>query len=221
MADYDKINTLFKRDEKTKHIIVEEYTFSYFKMLENIKWECTEKIDGTNIHIDIDWRSENEWDISYHGRTERADIPKHLLAKLHEMFDNFTPSSVFTFKEPVKIEIFGEGYGVKIQKGGNYISDGVDFILFDVRINNMWLLRKNLEDIADKIGIKIVPLVGYMTLGEAIEYVKKGFVSNISENREYKAEGLVLKTPEGLLDRQGKRIITKLKTVDFEKLKNK
>lgn len=85
----------------------------------------------------------------------------------------------------------------------------------------MWLLRKNLEDIADKIGIKIVPLVGYMTLSEAIEYVKKGFVSNISENREYKAEGLVLKTPEGLLDRQGKRIITKLKTVDFEKLKNK
>lgn len=221
MADYDKINTLFKRDETTKHIIVEEYTFSYFKMLENIKWECTEKIDGTNIHVDIDWRSENEWDISYHGRTERADIPQHLLAKLHEMFDNFKPHSVFTFKEPVKIEIFGEGYGAKIQKGGNYISDGVDFILFDVRINNMWLLRKNLEDIADKIGIKIVPLVGYMTLSGAIEYVKKGFVSNISENREYKAEGLVLKTPEGLLDRQGKRIITKLKTVDFEKLKNK
>lgn len=221
MADYDKINTLFKRDEKTKHIIVEEYTFSYFKMLENIKWECTEKIDGTNIHVDINWRSENEWDISYHGRTERADIPKHLLAKLHEMFDNFNPHSVFTFKEPVKIEIFGEGYGVKIQKGGNYISDGVDFILFDIRINDMWLLRNNLEDIADKIGIKIVPIVGYMTLSEAIEYVKKGFVSNISENREYKAEGLVLKTPEGLLDRQGKRIITKLKTVDFEKLKNK
>jgi hypothetical protein len=60
--------------------------------------------------------------------------------------------------------------------------------------------------------------MGYMTLLEAIEFVKNGFVSYISENREYKAEGLVLKTKDGILDRRGNRIITKLKTVDFLKL---
>ncbi len=218
MADYQKINTLFKRDEKTKNIIESEYSLDVFKTLENIEWECTEKIDGTNIHIDIDWLSQNEWNLSYHGRTERADIPKHLLARLKEMFDNFNPNDVFEFKEPTLIQIFGEGYGMKIQKGGNYISNGVDFILFDIRINGLWLQRESLEDIANKMGIKIVPFIGYMILSDAIDFVKKGFYSVISENTEYLAEGLVLKTKDGLLDRRGNRIITKLKTVDFKKL---
>ena len=218
MADYQKINTLFKRDMSTNNIILGDYTFPYFKTLENIEWECTEKIDGTNIHIDIDWRDMNDWSISFHGRTERANIPAHLVTKLHQMFDNFNPNNVFTFKNPCFIQIFGEGYGVKIQKGGNYISNDVDFILFDIRIGGMWLQRESLEDIAPKLGVKIVPLMGYMTLLEAIEFVRSGFKSTIAENKNYNAEGLVLKTRDGLLDRQGNRIITKLKTVDFDKL---
>ena len=219
MADYQKINTLFKRDMSTNNIILSEYTFPYFKTLENIKWECTEKVDGCNIHIDIDWRSENDWSISFHGRTERANIPSHLVTKLHELFGNFNPNNVFTFKNPCLIQIFGEGYGVKIQKGGNYISNDVDFILFDIRIGHMWLQRESLEDIACKLGVKIVSLMGYMTLLEAIDFVKNGFKSTIAENKEYNAEGLVLKTKDGLLDRQGNRIITKIKTIDFENLK--
>ena len=125
---------------------------------------------------------------------------------------------MFTYKAPCTIQIFGEGYGVKIQKGGNYISNDVDFILFDIRIGSMWLQRESLENIASKMGVRIVPLIGYMTLWDAINLVKQGFVSLISENRQYKAEGLVLKTRDGLLDRQGNRIITKIKTIDFEKL---
>ena len=88
MANYDKINTLFKRDSKN-NIIVGDYTFDLFETLKDTKWECTEKIDGTNIHIDIDWRSENEWELTYHGRTENAIIPSHLLAKLKSIFANF------------------------------------------------------------------------------------------------------------------------------------
>lgn len=219
MADYQKINTLFKRDEKSKNIIIGDYTFDYFKTLENTLWECTEKIDGTNIHIDIDWRSENDWSISYHGRTEKADIPKHLLAKLKSMFDNFNPNNVFDFKEPITIQIFGEGYGMKIQKGCNYIANDVDFILFDIRVGKWWLKRASLEESANKMGIKIVPLIGYMNLLDAIEFVKVGYKSTIAENKDYDAEGLVLKTQDGLLDRSGNRIITKLKTRDFAFLK--
>lgn len=57
-------------------------------------------------------------------------------------------------KEPVPVTVFGEGYGVKIQKGGNYISDDVNFILFDVRFGNggligsLWkILLKHLKSI--------------------------------------------------------------------------
>ena len=54
-----------------------------------------------------------------------------------------------------------------------------------------------------------------MSIPEAIEFVKEGFKSRIAENKDYDAEGLVLKAPLGLLDRRGERIITKIKTCDF------
>ena len=135
------------------------------------------------------------------------------------MFDNFNPNNVFDFKEPTTIQIFGEGYGMKIQKGGNYIANDVDFILFDIRVGKWWLKRASLEELANKMGIKIVPLIGYMNLLDAIEFVKVGYKSTIAENKDYDAEGLVLKTQDGLLDRSGNRIITKLKTRDFAFLK--
>ena len=60
-----------------------------------------------------------------------------------------------------------------------------------------------------------------MTIKEAIEFVKKGFKSTIAENKDYDAEGLVLKTPYGLQLRNGERIILKIKTEDFRKYNNK
>lgn len=99
----------------------------------------------------------------------------------------------------------------------NYIKNDVGFILFDVKVNNWWLNRDACQDIASKLNIPIVPFIGYMTLPEAIEYVKAGFKSVIAENKDYDAEGLVLKTPHGLQFRNGERIITKIKTVDFRK----
>jgi ATP-dependent RNA circularization protein (DNA/RNA ligase family) len=134
------------------------------------------------------------------------------------MFDSFNPNNVFTFKEPTLIQLFGEGYGINIQKGKNYIADDVNFILFDIRVGKWWLQRNSLEDLAHKMGLKIVPIIGYMTLNEAIEFVKNGYKSTIAENKNYDAEGLVLKTKDGLLDRSGNRIITKIKTKDFAHL---
>ena len=117
--------------------------------------------------------------------------------------------------------IYGEGYGVKIQKGGNYIKDGVGFIVFDVKVGDMYLLRDSMEDIAGKLGAPVVPYMGQFTIDEAIEFVKTGFKSTIAENKDYDAEGLVLKCPDGLRTRRGERIIFKVKTCDFIKYKNK
>ena len=43
--EYQKINTLFLRDEK-KVIIPSSFTCDEFEYLKDCKWECTEKIDG-------------------------------------------------------------------------------------------------------------------------------------------------------------------------------
>ena len=88
--------------------------------------------------------------------------------------------------------------------------------MFDVKIDKWWLNRENCEKIAEILEVPIVPVIGYMTLLEAIDYVKKGFKSTIAQNKEYDAEGLVLRTPCGLLGRNGQRLIFKIKTRDFQ-----
>lgn len=222
--EYQKINTLFLRDEK-KVIIPSSFTCDEFEYLKDCKWECTEKINGTNIRIYIsrEYDGEDDWlyGVSFMGRTNNSTIPEHLNLKLQQIFYRVDWKTVFPSLMPGdSVCLYGEGYGNKIQKGSSYISNDVDFILFDVKYNNWWLERKNCEDIANKCGIKIVPIVGYMTIPEAIDLVKKGFKSSISEDKNLIAEGLVLKTPQGLLSRDGNRIITKIKHNDFVKFKN-
>ena len=241
---YPKINTIFKRDQnpgKYHNCIMpnEGFTQPEFEFLRDCKFECTEKIDGTNmsVHIipvdytDIGNSFKVNYTVEYHGKAEKTDTPKHLQTKMEQLFPaekmlevfnkNVTYENVEDAIKEVnhgKVIVFGEGYGVKIQKGGNYISNDCGFILFDVTVDGMFLLRESLEDIASKLEIPIVPLIGYMTVDEAIEFVKKGFKSTIAENKDYDAEGLVLKTPMGLLNRKGERIITKIKTCDFRQL---
>lgn len=221
MAEYQKIQTLFKRDERNI-IIPDQFTYPEFEVLKDLKWECTEKIDGTNIRIELasSGNSEDGIIMSFKGRADKAIIPEHLLTKLNWLFDREHLMEALNITDETQncnITLYGEGYGAKIQKGGNYISNDVNFILFDVKIDKWWLDRESIKDIANKLGINAVPLMGYMTIPEAIEYVKKGFKSTIAENKDYDAEGLVLKAPCGLLKRDGERLITKIKTVDFRK----
>ena len=85
METYTKINTLYKRDESNK-IIIEEYSNKEIEYLKDLKFECTEKIDGTNIKVG--W---NGHEVTFEGKTEKAVIPSHLLDKLKSIFtiENF------------------------------------------------------------------------------------------------------------------------------------
>lgn len=219
--DYQKINTIYKRDQKTNNLMIGDWSIPEFKYLKDCKWRAEEKIDGTNIQIRFNGQS-----VEIGGRTERANIPPFLLKKLEELFTvqvlrkAFPPECPEDMEVPyIDVTLYGEGYGAKIQKGGGrYIKNDVDFILFDVKIGQWWLKRGAVEEVASDLGIKVVPIVGYMTISEAEEYVRNGFYSQIAEDPTYEAEGLVLKTDLGLLDRSGQRIIAKIKTKDFQNL---
>lgn len=179
------------------------------------------------------------------GKTDNANIPPKLKAFMEERYpkdkvlaalglQEYIPVAQFAEhkwvdengkpaanKVPYLYTIYGEGYGVGIQKGGNYIKDGVGFIVFDVKVNDMYLLTDARDEIAGKLGAPVVPFIGYFTIDEAIDFVRIGFKSTIAENKDYAAEGLVLRTDCGLLNRRGERLITKIKTCDFEKYRNK
>ena len=207
MREYPKIQSIFKRDDRTHKFIEGEWTLPEFEYLKDNLWKATEKIDGTNTRVN--WDAENK-EVRFGGRTDNAQIPVFLINKLQELF----PKEKFLEHYPeVSMTLYGEGYGARIQKGGgNYISNGVDFALFDVLIDGWWLYRGNIEDIASKLDIKCVPFIGTTTLLEVINLIRRGLLSHYGD---FESEGIVLKPFTMLFNRKGERIITKLKHKDF------
>lgn len=208
---YHKIQTLFKRDEKNI-IIPNQFTLPEFLLLRGIEWVWTEKVDGTNIRITLDESLDSQNTFEFGGRTDNAQMPTRLLKILMEKFDSSMVDKVRS-KVQSKITFFGEGYGAKIQKGGgNYIPGGNDFVLFDANIDGWTLKRDSLEELGKSLEIAVVPIVGKGTLDEAIEFVKG---KPLSKWGDFAAEGIVCRPAVELFQRNGKRIITKIKCKDF------
>lgn len=217
LGDYHKIDSLYKRDKKGK-IIINDYSKKEFEFLKDIIWIATEKVDGTNIHFDLITDSDsNVTNITINGRTDKAEIPDYLLNQLESVKDKLIKTKVF--KPNSKIQIFGEGYGNKIQDGSCY-SDTQKFIVFDIVIigeNKKWYLdRDTVQRITEEIGLDIVPVIFIDTLSEIENYVKYGIGSMVAENDNVMAEGVVCVPSVPLFDNKGERIIVKIKTKDYK-----
>lgn len=210
MKEYHKIETPFVRDVGgTKKLISGLYRNPAVEFLRYCPWEWTEKIDGTNIRVHWDGHA-----VTLAGRTDRANIPRELFDKLKTLFCSTAAEEMFEQLFGLKeVTLYGEGYGRKIQNGGAYIPDGVDFILFDVEVGDMFLERPNVANIATAFGISVVPLIMTGTVAEAISYVKGHPKSTIGTAY---MEGLVGRPAVTLLDRAGNRIILKVKYCDFK-----
>lgn len=217
LGDYHKIDSLYKRDKKGK-IIINDYSKKEFEFLKDVVWIATEKVDGTNIHFDLITDSDsNVTNITINGRTDKAEIPDYLLNQLESVKNKLIKTKVF--KPNCKVQVFGEGYGNKIQDGSCY-SYTQKFIVFDVVIigeNKKWYLdRDTVQRITEEIGLDIVPVMFIDTLSEIENYVKYGIGSMVAENDNVMAEGVVCIPSVPLFDNKGERIIVKIKTKDYK-----
>lgn len=225
---YHKIETLYERDEKTHKIkpelILKNPVYGYIKA-----WHWTEKIDGTNIRVmwepktlrptsdaTADFYPES---LTFGGKTDNAQIHADLTKWLYE---NITPDKLRAVFPDASVVIYGEGYGAGIQKGGDDYSPIKQFIVFDVfvidpehsRLGGWWLNHENVCDVSSKLGLDVVPSLGYYTLDDMTELVRAGFYSSLNGGKKH-AEGVVGRTTEALFDKKGHRLIVKLKTKDF------
>lgn len=211
MKEYHKIETLFERDETTKKLIHNKFRDSTVEFLKDNIWQFTEKVDGTNIRIFWDGHR-----VSFGGRTDNAQIPAHLINRLNDLFGGETNEQMFEQKfGETPVELFGEGYGYKIQTNG--YRDDVDFILFDVMIGENFQPRESVEDIAKYFGCDIVPIVAEGTLQDGIDYVLNHRESTIAKNGAL-LEGVVARPKMELRNRAGKRVIVKIKYRDLSRL---
>ena len=209
MIEYHKIEGLYARDmEGTKQLIEGKFRNPAVEFLKDNTWQFTEKIDGTNTQV--------VWDghrVTFGGRTERAQIPAHLVNFLNATFGTAEAEQIFEEKfGETAVILFGEGYGPKIQSGGAYRPD-VSFILFDVLISGNWQPRESVEDIAKAFGIDVVPIIFEGTIQEGVDFVKAKPKSTIGTAM---MEGLVGRPKVELRDRCGKRVIVKIKVNDFK-----
>lgn len=218
MQTYHKIQSIFYRDPENnyKSFIEGKFSDPAFDILQNVPWQFTEKIDGTNIRIG--W---NGSVVRFGGRSDRAQLPGQLLMYLQEHFTDERVGSVF--QDAAEITLIGEGYGGRIQKMSKTYGDDQRFILFDVFIEpcenhplGIWLERENVEDIANRLGIPFAPIIftntlmiGYQKLKECPDYS-----SLVSETGE-PLEGFVARPQTELRNRFGSRVITKIKGKDF------
>lgn len=209
MKEYPKINTIYKRKDKSQALILNKYSTQEIEYLKDNEWILTEKVNGMNIRVEYENGS-----IAFKGKTDKAILPPKLIEKLHTLFDDKLALFTEMFKN-TPVCLYGEGYGAGIQKGGgNYIPDGVNFILFDVMVGDIFLERQNIEDVAKKFNIQVVPVVSIGSLRVMEEIVRNGFNSRVALT-SILAEGLVATPKVALYSRRGDRVITKLKTKDF------
>lgn len=279
---YQKIDTIFMRDANNCIMPYDGLVSPELEWLRKCKFDAEEKVDGTNIRIEVtgeitygttpmsnteyetdyDCPLYIDWTVEFKGKTDSANIPKMLDKYLHDTYpadkvlsalglkahmqisestlvdgkvvatqeaidkkwvvindDGSLSNTPDVSRIPRKYTLYGEGYGAGIQSGGYYRKDN-SYIGFDVKVDDMYLLREQRDDIFNKLGCDIVPYIGQFTIDEAIEFVKKGFNSRVAEETHL-AEGLVLRSPMGIKNRRGDRIIFKVKTVDWSKYYNK
>lgn len=245
--EYPKIETLFNRDETFK-VIEGEYRLPEFKLLKDIQWYVTEKVDGTNVRVIYEptYQDRREtgslqpkyaytgYTIQFAGHTDKAQIHPLLLEYLERTFTAEKLGAVFPSvpekQEYPRICLYGEGYGPKIQSGGIYRKD-ISVRLFDVFIvdelnysGGWWLEPDKVADIASKLGLKTMPVLGAGMMADIISSVKCGSRSvvaieeNLDVTHSFAApfmEGVVARTKPMLFTRRGERVIWKLKTKDF------
>lgn len=209
MKEYQKIENIFKFDEKYRKIVGLNETY---QALKNIEWIGTEKVDGTNVRIYWDGH-----EIQIAGRTDKSQIPNHLMEYLTNTF--LTKEMEYVFEQMFgekETYLFGEGYGIKIQANGEKYSKEPKFILFDVNIGGFYLTKDNVKDIADKLGLECVPIVFKGDLDEAVDFVSRHQPSTLGD-RSHEMEGLVLEPVIMLYNKNFKRVKCKCKYCDLVK----
>jgi len=204
---YPKIPGPFKREQEKPFLLTDTWSSPELKYLADNNWVWTEKIDGTNVRIIWDG-----YNITFGGRTDKAQMPKTLTATLEQLFPDGADTVFEQLWGDTPAVLFGEGYGPGIQKGGWY-RDNVGFALFDVKVGDWWLSQDDVADVAKTWNLETVPYVFTDTVHEAIYQIQLGHRSYYDDSRL--AEGMVGVPTVPLFGKRGNRIMVKVKAVDF------
>lgn len=221
--EYPKIDTLYNRDDR-HFVIAGQLRRPEFGIIKG--WSLTEKIHGINTRVTLF----DSGEIEYGGKTDDAIILPELLEYLKRTFTPEVLKAALWLPNktiPKFATIYGEGYGPKMMSGSGKYRKDVSFRLFDCLIEGVngswWLERSSIEDVARKLGIKCVPIIGYIdhlpeTAQDLYMILSESVVAREESGTGELPEGIVANSHPFIYDNKGNRLIWKLKMKDFKKV---
>jgi len=159
--------------------------------------------DSTNVHLS----SGGEDHIKF---AKLFDVDS-LKIKFQELFDD-------------GVVIYGEAYGGKQQGMSATYGKELKFVVFDVKVNGVWVNVPNAEDITKKFGLEFVSYHKIRTTMKALDRERDLPSVQAKRNgiKESKLrEGIVLRPLIELITNNGERVISKHKADNFIETKTK
>jgi hypothetical protein len=167
-----------------------------------------EKIHGTSAHI-----SYKDGKLSFFagGCTHERFL---------ELFDKDELSRIFTEKNiPHPVTVYGEAYGGKLQGMSATYGKELKFIVFEVKIGEMWLNVPKAENFAQSLNLEFVHYTRIPALLPALDKERTDFSSQAYRNEmgsDKQREGIVVRPIEEFTMNNGKRVIAKYKNDEFK-----
>ncbi len=165
---------------------------------------CLEKIHGTSAHV----RYSEEKGISFFAGGE-----KH--SRFVDLFDAEALSEKLSHMGTVFI--YGEAYGGKQQRMADTYGKDLKFVVFDVKINDGWLIVPRAAKLVDKLGLEFVHFELVDTEIETLDRLRDQPSVQAERNGMgvHDSEGIVLRPVFECSDAYGERIIAKYKREGF------
>ena len=170
---------------------------------------ATEKIHGSSSWVTYDGKRKA---VTFHAGGANKDLFR----------EHFDKDAIFEKAKELwglkTVKFHGENYGGKTQGMSHTYGDNQRFVLFDVKIGDVFVSFENVIDIGKKFGMDVVDgVVIDCTLDEldrmrdtpSVQAVKNG-VEGVHER-----EGIVIKPLEEFTSNDGKRVISKHKGEKF------
>lgn len=139
-----------------------------------------------------------------------------------QLFDKQTLKEKLSELKIDKIHIYGEAYGGKQQGMRATYGDTLKFVVFDIKIGDVWLDVPNAEMIAKGLGLEFVHYERVSTELEELDRQRdrdsvQAIRNGIGDGK--KMEGVVLRPIVEMQNKMGERIIAKHKRDKFKETK--
>ena len=171
-----------------------------------------EKVHGTSAHISY----KDDKLFFYSGGAKHEEFIKNFNEE--ELLESFR-----ALGQP-QVVVFGEAYGGKMQAMNKTYGNSLKFVVFDVKIGELWLDVPSAEKISAKLNLEFVP---YELVPSEIDVLnaERDRPSRIAKRRgiqeDRPAEGIVIRPPFEVRLNNGERVIAKHKREEFSERKSK